>query len=82
MKDTTANNQPIWWVDSNLGTSGIREKTDMILYARNDLGTVQPFVECGSCHDPHNSGSAGPTQVAFLRTTNAASAVCVACHTK
>ena len=78
----TVNSQPVWWVDSPLGTSGVREKTDMILYARNDLGTVQPFVECGSCHDPHNAASAGPTTVAFLRIDNTASQICTTCHTK
>ena len=78
----TINAQPIWWVDGNIGTVGTREKTDMLLYSRPDLGTVQPFVECGSCHDPHNSDDAAGTQVAFLRQTNAASAVCTACHSK
>ncbi len=77
----TLNGQPVWWVNSNVGTAA-REKTDMLLYARDDLGTVQPFVECGSCHDPHNSSTQGPGSVAFLRTSNAASAVCVACHDK
>ena len=77
----TINGQPVWWVNSNVGTAA-REKTDMLLYARDDLGTVQPFVECGSCHDPHNSSTQGPGSVAFLRTSNAASAVCVACHDK
>lgn len=76
------NNQPIWWVDSNTGTTGAREKTDMLLYTRADLGVQEPFVECGSCHDPHNAASQGTGSVAFLRTSNAASAVCVACHTK
>jgi hypothetical protein len=75
------NGQAIWWVDSAGGTALVREKTDMLLYSRNDLGTVQPFVECGSCHDPHNSNTFG-NQVSFLRTSNAASAVCTACHTK
>ena len=75
------NGQPIWWVNSNVGTVA-REKTDMLLYTRNDLGVQEPFVECGSCHDPHNSSSQGVGSVAFLRTSNAASAVCVACHTK
>ena len=76
------NTQPIWWVDGPDGTAGTREKTDMLLYTRPDLGTRQPFVECGSCHDPHNSLNDGGQQVSFLRTSNAASAVCVACHTK
>ena len=76
------NGQQIWWVDGAIGTAGTREKTDMLLYSRPDLGTVQPFVECGSCHDPHNSDDAAGTQVSFLRQTNAASAVCTACHVK
>lgn len=77
----TINSQPIWWVDSDVGTAEVREKTDMLLYTRADLGTAQPFVECGSCHDPHNSDTF-TNQVSFLRTSNAASAVCTACHTK
>ncbi|MFO1352086.1 MAG: cytochrome c3 family protein [Gammaproteobacteria bacterium] len=78
----TSNGQPVWWVDSPVGAANTREKTDMLLYARNDLGTVQPFVECGSCHDPHNSSTKGPTQVAFLRVTNTASRICTSCHIK
>ena len=75
-------NSPIWWVDSPVGTALTREKTDMILYARNDLGAVQPFVECGSCHDPHNDTTGGGTSVAFLRIDNTASQICTTCHVK
>lgn len=75
----TVNGNPIWWVDSPLGTAGTREKTDMILYARNDLTTVQPFVECGSCHDPHNDTS---NETQFLRIDNTASQICTTCHIK
>ena len=32
-------------------------------------------VECGSCHDPHNS-----TNGTFLRTNNTGSALCLGCH--
>lgn len=78
----TVNTNPIWWVDSPVGTAGTRQKTDMILYARNDLGTVQPFVECGSCHDPHNDTTAGATSVQFLRIDNTASQICTTCHVK
>jgi Doubled CXXCH motif (Paired_CXXCH_1) len=42
-------------------------------------------VECASCHDPHGVPSAGPGSVfnpTFLRVANAASAVCLTCHTK
>jgi len=38
-----------------------------------DGGTVQ----CSSCHDVHD-----PTNVPFLRTSNAASALCLTCHVK
>ncbi|MEW5943162.1 MAG: cytochrome c3 family protein [Pseudomonadota bacterium] len=34
-------------------------------------------VQCATCHDPHNTNN-GP----FLRTSNAASALCQTCHTK
>lgn len=34
-------------------------------------------VECGSCHDPHSAA-----ERTFLRTSNAGSAVCLACHVK
>ena len=80
----TVNGNPIWWVDSPPGTALTRDKTDMILYARNDLGTVQPFVECGSCHDPHNaeSGIADPNAVQFLRIDNTSSQICTTCHIK
>ena len=82
----TVNSQPIWWVDVAGGTALQREKNDIMLYARNE-GSIQPFVECGSCHDPHNAGSfsavAGSETVAFLRTAdNSASKICVACHDK
>ena len=81
----TVNGQPIWWVNSSGGASTAREKQDMLLYTRTEAsvpGGAQPFVECGSCHDPHNAGTQTTGQVAFLRTTTAASAVCTACHTK
>ncbi len=70
-----------------LGTAK-REKTDMILYTRgvssgNDGvagATVdEPFVECASCHDPHQTVS---RPVQFLRIDNSGSNVCLACHTK
>jgi predicted CXXCH cytochrome family protein len=82
----TVNGQPVWWVDSIVGVTGTREKTDMLLYTRDDGigagGIIEPFVECGSCHDPHNSSTQSATQVAFLRITNTASQVCTACHDK
>ncbi len=73
----TINSKAVWWVDTTTGTTGIREKTDMQLYTRADLGATEPFVECASCHNPHTSDN--PT---FLRLANTGSAVCLACHTK
>lgn len=78
----TLNGQPVWWVDSPVGTATTREKTDMLLYTRDDLGAQEPFVECGSCHDPHNDTTQSDTQVAFLRVDNTASQVCTSCHVK
>ena len=72
VKATTNNGLPIWWVDSAVGTTGPREKTDMILYTRDDLGTAQPFVECGSCHDPHTDDVNR-----FLRNQDQ---ICSTCH--
>ena len=68
-----------WWVDvDGLGTAGKRDKTDMILYTRDNGGVDQPFVECASCHDPHEGGGS-PN---FMRIDNANSAVCLSCHVK
>lgn len=75
----TINSSPVWWVDTTTGTANQRDKTDMFLYTRTLAGTAQPFVECGSCHDPHES-TARP--VAFMRISNDSSAVCTACHLK
>jgi len=81
----TINAQPVWWVNTSDGASIAREKLDLPLYTRTEqAGVAEPFVECGSCHDPHNAGSfAANATVAFLRTSdNAASKICVACHNK
>jgi len=69
-----------WWVDTSVGTAGKLEKTDMILYTRDNPngGGDQPFVECASCHDPHE-GSGSPN---FMRIPNTNSDVCLACHAK
>ncbi|MDD2790955.1 MAG: cytochrome c3 family protein [Sulfurimonas sp.] len=41
------------------------------------------YVECGSCHDPHNGAdSKNASSVAFLRVQNAGSALCLGCHAK
>ena len=83
VKDTI-NGTPVWWVDGPVGGTALqRDKTDMILYTRNDLGIQEPFVECGSCHDPHNDATGvALNSVQFLRVDNTASQICTACHIK
>lgn len=82
------NGQSVWWVDTGVGTDGVREKTDIQLYTRV-VATAPgeplqgpgerpaPFIECASCHDPHSA-----TNGIFLRIANTASAVCLACHNR
>jgi predicted CXXCH cytochrome family protein len=88
-KSVAMNNKQVWWVESD--SDGVRTKKDLPLYSRTGTltyadtsksGSVaadkpQPFVECASCHDPHQSEN--PT---FLRVKNDNSAVCLACHDK
>jgi predicted CXXCH cytochrome family protein len=76
----TVNGAQRWWVDTVGGTAATRDKTDMILYTRdnsaNGGATEEPFVECASCHDPHTENET------FLRILNTNSALCLACHVK
>lgn len=73
------NSGTVWWID----TGGIgRQKTDLLLFTRtetsNNLPQSQPYVECASCHDPHNF-----TGQTFLRVPNTVgSALCLTCHAK
>lgn len=68
-----------WWLDTTGGTAGTRDKTDLPLYV--NATNLVPTVQCASCHEPHtNNASTGV--VAFLRTSNAASAICTTCHAK
>jgi hypothetical protein len=86
----------LFWIERYADSlnDGGRDRTDVILYTRSDLGATEPFVECGSCHDPHNVDN--PT---FLRVSNGipasmaaefpnanavdrASGLCLTCHVK
>lgn len=73
------NSTRVWWVETN-GAPG-QQKDDLPLYSRIEAsvpGGNQPFVECASCHDPHNNNTT------FLRVPggNNASGVCLTCHIK
>jgi len=95
--------QKLWYIESGTVNSlngAARDRQDIILYTRNnvagDTATLQPTVECGSCHDPHNVRN--PT---FLRISNSGttttpnnadmiypnanggpSGLCLTCHNK
>lgn len=72
----TANGATIWWVDTEGTPNNTRQKSDMQLYTRGS----DPYVECASCHDPHNGGAGTQT---FLRLAdNSGSQVCLSCHVK
>ena len=71
-------NSTMFYIDTD-GTAGYSAE-DFPLYTRTDgaLGSGEPMVECGTCHDPHSSN---PT---FLRLPggNTGSQVCLTCHAK
>ena len=92
--DTTSQ---VWWIDNVTmqgaggSSAGQLDKWDFKLYTRSATGakfasTPEPFVECGSCHDPHLETTT------FLRIdpafnpdgneSNSGSRVCLACHDK
>ena len=55
-------------------TSSVTAANSLPLYKGTD---GDAYVECASCHDPHED-----TNPTFLRISNAASAVCTSCHIK
>lgn len=84
-----------WWLDNTVmqtagkSTAASLDKWDFKLYTRvasggRFAGVDEPFVECGSCHDPHLETDT------FLRidpadnngASNYGSAVCLTCHAK
>ena len=78
----------LWWVENDWRTSGgdgDRTKHDVLLYTRDasngyaGQSEQEPFVECASCHDPHET--VNPT---FLRISNtdSPSGLCLTCHVK
>jgi len=94
--------QKLWYIESGTNSlnASARDRMDVILYTRNDViggsTVLQPTVECGSCHDPHNVQNQ-----TFLRISNAGvppaensagmtypqanggpSALCLTCHNK
>ena len=87
-----------WYVDNPLsGTTGVFDKWDFKLYTRDTngetsrnavplAGAPEPFVECGSCHDPHLETTTflriDPADNPAGDRSNSGSRVCLTCHTK
>ena len=70
-----------FWVETT-GSGVGRQKSDMILFNRTfPVDGIGPSVECATCHDVHKDGAATGTTM-FLRISNTASNVCLACHVK
>ncbi len=81
----TINGTQKWWIDTGATGIGVRDKNDVVLYTRDNAGVDQPFVECGSCHDPHQGagvGTAPGSAVNFMRLANTSSDLCLTCHVK
>ena len=94
----------MWWIErgvdgvtGELSLSAGRDREDIILYTRietaNGLNSVeQPFVECGSCHDPHNienptflrvsNGVPADSTAGFPTANGSPSGLCLSCHIK
>lgn len=99
---TSSNLGKLWYIETGANSlnPGARDREDVILYTRADVagggGVMQPTVECGSCHDPHNVenqtflrvSNAGPTSVPnnsdmiYPKANGSASGLCLTCHDK
>ena len=87
---TLANDHPVSFVYDSALASTDGELLDPAADGDNDANTVgasTPYLplfngklECASCHDVHNTASAGNPKL--LIRTNAGSALCLTCHTK
>jgi len=85
---------PRWWIDNvtmqgNGSTAGVLDKWDFKLYTRvatggRFAGVDEPFVECGSCHDPHLETDTFLRIVPSVNSgaSNFGSKVCLTCHAK
>ena len=81
LESDTINGSLAWWVETG-GTPNVRNKTDLILYSRDDGAGLEPYVECATCHDPHAGDVTLTAEVNFLRISNTGSDLCLACHIK
>jgi predicted CXXCH cytochrome family protein len=64
-----------WYFDTD-GSGGFSGH-DIKMYTYVSGGSMQPYVECYTCHDPHVE-----TYRPFLRMSNSGSDLCLTCHNK
>jgi len=69
-----AGTDPAFKAVTGTGTKSYTQTSSLPLYKGTDN---KAYVECASCHDPHEA-----TNPTFLRVANTNSAVCTACHVK
>ena len=65
--------------DPTATDSGLGDKIDVDMLFDNGSG-VKTKVECASCHDVHNSKSAGNSKLLLIANND--SALCLTCHNK
>ncbi len=67
--------RPAWWISAT-GPAPWRGPADLPLFARAgpDSAGAMPFIECGTCHDPHKP------KRNFLRVDEPMSSLCLTCH--
>lgn len=67
----------------NIGEDPAKFRIPFYEYNGHTTGLYDAYVECSSCHDPHNNGDGGAdTQPYMLRLSNESSALCLQCHNK
>jgi predicted CXXCH cytochrome family protein len=68
-----------------VGSEELAATTTAVTFGNGDTGAIADMlyggsVECSSCHDVHNTKTAADTKLLLI--DNAASALCLTCHTK
>ena len=66
--------------DAELNAPGTLTNVELFTAAGAVSNVEDSLVECASCHDAHNTGTAAGTKL--LKASMAASALCLECHAK
>jgi predicted CXXCH cytochrome family protein len=72
-----------YYCHDNIGEDPAEFRLPFYEYNGHTTGLYDAYLECSSCHDPHNNGDNGADAQPFLlRMSNAGSALCLQCHYK